>query len=105
MARASRTPATTGALRGECIVPLCQCSHAAPARTETSACSSRRRDRIDFSLHHYRPTRYDSHCVAGWMEGKYLGTQVPFAGRICSAADPGCVVLPLLDAPGVQFVG
>src|SRR6478672_7461672 len=95
MARPPRTPATAGARRGECIVPLRQCSDAAPTRTETSTGSSRRRDRIDLRLHHYRPTRYDSHCVAGWMEGKYLGTQTSFAGRICGAADPGCVVYDL----------
>ena len=35
------------------------------------------------------PTCYNSHCVAGRMEGKYLGTQTSIAGRICGAADPG----------------
>ena len=32
------------------------------------------------------------HCVAGWMEGQYLGTKVPFAGRVRGAANPRFVV-------------
>ena len=87
-----RKSATAGARCGECNVPLRQCSHAAAARTETSAFSSRPRDCIGFSEHHHGAARYDSHCVAGWMEGQYLGTQVPFAGRVCGAANPRFVV-------------
>ena len=59
MAGASRTAPTAGPHGSKCIVPFRQCTHAAPAWTETSACSSRRRDRIHLGLHHHRPTRVD----------------------------------------------
>ena len=57
-----------------------------------AAFSSRPRDRICFSEHHHGAARYDSHCVAGWMEGQYLGAQVPAAGRVCGTANPRFVV-------------
>jgi MFS family permease len=41
-----------------------------PSGTETRACSSGGRDSIDLGLRHHGPTRYNSHCVVGWLEGQ-----------------------------------